>query len=516
MIREGRFLIHFFHRILSHVTLTVLLVLLQIGGTFFLLYGLSALYAPIAIAFTVFSLFVSIRIINKPGNPSVKMAWLVFVMLFPMVGWLIYLLTGGKQPTRRMRRRLAKSRRIITPAIPEDGAIRAEIEGDDRRAAGLAGYLSANGFPVYRDTDALYYPTGERAWEAILDALSAAEHFIFLEYFIISEGEMWDRVLEILTRKARAGLDVRVMYDGVGSITTLPRKYRRMLAERGIKAAAFNQVRPIFSALLNHRDHRKILVIDGHTAFTGGINLADEYINRRSRCGYWKDNAVMLCGMGVRTLTLLFLEMWNSVRPTDRDAAPYLPKAHLPESPRGEGFVQPYGASPLDGELLAQNVYFDIISRAEKYVWFSTPYLVIDHAMTTALTYAAKRGVDVRIVTPGIPDKRAVYAVTRSYYGELLRGGVKIYEYAPGFVHSKCCVSDDVTATVGTVNLDYRSFNLHFENGCLLYRAPAVDAVKSDLLGMIAESREIKRPYRGGGLLRQLGSALLRLIAPLL
>ncbi len=507
----------YIHRIFNRVTLTAALILLQIVWIALSLYSLSDHYAYIETAFLVLSIFVCVYIINRPGNPAVKLAWIVLVTVFPIGGWMIYFLTGGRGPTAGMRRRARRGQAATAGCKREGGDALARLRAGDRRAGGLSQYLERRGYPLCDAADASYYASGEEAFPAMLEAIRGAKCFVLLEYFIIAEGEMWESILEALGERAAAGVEVRVMYDGVGSIGTLPRRYRRRLETLGIRALAFNPVRPIFSAVLNYRDHRKILVVDGEVAFTGGINIADEYINRVERFGYWKDSAVRITGDGVGTMTALFLEMWNSIRVTDTDVSPYLCRARTKgESAGGGAFVQPYGDSPLDGEAVGENVYLDIISRAERYVWFCTPYLVIDHALSTALVYAARRGVEVRIVTPGIPDKRAVYTVTRSSYHELIEGGIEIYEYTPGFIHGKCCLSDDAVATVGSVNLDYRSFGLHFENGCVFYGTPVVGELKSDFERIFADSKRILRPYRRGGLVGELCSAVLRLMAPLL
>lgn len=318
----------------------------------------------------------------------------------------------------------------------------------------------------------------------LVHELEQAKHFIFIEYFIINDGVMWHTILNILEKKAKEGVDVRLIYDGFGCLTTLPYKYDEEMRKHGIKCEVFNRFRPILNIIQNNRDHRKICVIDGWTGFTGGINLADEYINQRKRFGHWKDTAVMLKGDGVWNMTAMFLYMWGIVSRTDTssDFGNYVPHRWHPEQFEGSGYVQPFCDSPLDDEVVGENVYLNIINRAKNYVYICTPYLIIDNEMMTALCLAAKSGVDVRIMTPGIPDKKMVFLLTQSYYKQLLESGVKIYEYQPGFLHAKSFVCDDKVGVVGTINLDYRSLYLHFEDGVWLYKNDVVLDIRNDFL----------------------------------
>ena len=311
----------------------------------------------------------------------------------------------------------------------------------------------------------------------LVKELEQAEHYIYIEYFIINDGVMWRTILDILEQKVAQGVDVRLIYDGFGCLTTLPYKYDKFLREKGIQCKVFNPFRPVLNIIQNNRDHRKICVIDGKTGFTGGINLADEYINQKERFGHWKDTAVMLKGDAVWSMTMMFLHMWNVVNgiQTPIDYAAHSPHAYHPEEFEGSGFVQPFTDTPLDGETLGENVYLNIINRAKRYVYICTPYLIIDNEMMTALCLAAKSGVDVRIMTPGVPDKKMVFLLTQSYYAQLIEAGVKIYEYQPGFLHAKSFVCDDEIAVVGTINLDYRSLYLHFEDGVWIYKNATSD-----------------------------------------
>ena len=471
----------------------------------------------ISILFTVLSLLVVLWIINRDDNPAYKMAWIILIMTVPLIGGLFYLAVGHKQPSRGMRRKMEAERVRTEDELLQDPEVLEEIRACDRRIEGQSRYTAlTGGYPVYGNTAARYYQIGEELYQDLLEELKKAEHFIFMEFFIVGEGKMWGSIREILEEKAKAGLDVRFMYDDLGSVSLLPADYDRQLEEAGIKCIAFNRFVPFWSLVMNNRDHRKIVVIDGHTAFSGGVNLADEYINEKVRFGHWKDTGFMLKGEAVWNYTVMFLRMWNSQRHTDPSYDPFRPFVWHPAPFEGEGFIQPYGDSPLDDEIVAENVYLDILNQARDYVYIFTPYLIVDHEMQSALCLAAKRGVDVRIVTPGIPDKRMVFQLTRSYYPVLLKAGVRIYEYTPGFLHAKSYVCDDEIAVVGTINMDYRSLYLHFECGTYFYRSPIVADVKKDSLETMKKGREITLSDTRQGFLGGLFSAVLRVFSPLL
>lgn len=506
-------------KIFSRFTLVSLAIVVQLGWLFLFIFYLSAYYMPVAIFFGIVSLIAAIYILNRPGNPLVKMAWIVPILVFPLFGGILYFLSGGKGPKKKLRRALDESHRTLEPlnvgnTSPETDSRRPE----DQYIVGQTRYLRDYGFPLYRNTDAAYFSDARAGWSRMLEDLRSAEKFIFLEYFIIRPGKMWDPMLEILTEKAAAGVDVRILYDDFGCVASLPRKYEQQLAERGIRCAAFNRYRPIYSVVMNHRDHRKIAVIDGMISYTGGSNLSDEYINEWERFGVWKDNFVRLEGEATRSMTLMFLEMWNAVRPADRvpDASLCMPDPARSARPRSAGLVQPYADSPMDSEILAENVYLNIINQATRYVWICSPYVVVDHEMTRALCLAARRGVDVRLLAPGIPDKRMVYDLSKSHFPELVRNGVHVYTYTPGFVHSKCFVSDDRLAVVGTINLDYRSLTLHFENACLFVDHPVIPQVRADFEETFPLCREVGPDTRRFGVIRSFWLGLLRLLAPLM
>ena len=355
------------------------------------------------------------------------------------------------------------------------------------------------------------------AYPELLEDLEKAEHSIFMEYFIISEGGMWRGIFDILKRKAAEGVDVRLIYDDFGSLPTMPKRFVKELRNAGIKVHAFNPLRPILSLVYNNRDHRKMTIIDSYICYTGGFNLADEYINVEERFGHWKDSGLRLEGDGVWNYTVMFLTMWNAFVPTEDSFDEFRPHVHHPEAFGGDGgIVQPYSDTPLDDESVGENVYLDILNQARDYVYIFTPYLVIDNEMQTALCLAAKRGVDVRLVTPGIPDKKMVFKLTRSYYRALLKAGVRIYEYTPGFIHAKSFISDDQIGVVGTINMDYRSLYLHFECATLMIGCESLQGLKKDCLDTFAQSREIKVGDMKKNFFGILFEGLLRFISPML
>ena len=465
----------------------------------------------------VLSILVVLFIVNKEDNPAYKIAWIIPILLFPIFGGLLYLFLGNKKPTRRMRDKIEKEHEKHKCRVQNQEVIK-DIEKQDLRVAGQVRYLSNHvGFPIYENTNATYYKSGEENFKDMIKELKAAKHYIFMEYFIIDEGDMWDTILDILEQKAQEGLDVRLIYDDMGCVSNLPYKYDRILEARGIKCMAFNPFIPFVSLAMNNRDHRKILVIDGHTGFTGGINLADEYINTKERFGYWKDTGIMLKGEGVWNLTTMFLHMWNSFRPTDEDYDKFRPHVHLNKLVQHDGYIQPYGDSPLDEEVVGENVYLNLINNAKKYVYIFTPYLIIDNEMATALKIAAKSGVDIKIVTPYIPDKKFVHAVTKSYYESFIKDGIEIYEFSPGFMHAKTFVVDDEYGVVGSINLDFRSLYLHYECGVWLYKTESIKSMKDDYLETLKRCHKVTmEECKNTSSIRKVLRLIIRMFAPLL
>lgn len=458
-----------------------------------------------------------LKIISGRYEAAYKIAWVVLVLSVPMFGAVMYLLYGGNKIDVRSRQKMhqqeACMRTSMGSVTPET---KAALEEQGMAALNQARYLAGASFcPPHIHTETTYFPLGDDMFVKMKEELEKAEHFIFLEYFIIHPGIMWNEILEILKRKVAEGVDVRVMYDDVGCLYTLPTNYDRTLEAMGIPCQVFNRYRPVVSLRLNNRDHRKILVIDGNVGFTGGINLADEYINAIDRFGHWKDTGVMLRGEAVWNFTVMFLAAWDLHREKQENIELFRPTLR-PEDVVSDGVVQPYDDSPLDDKPVGASVYHNMISKAERYIYLTTPYLIIDDAMTNALCVAAQSGVDVRIITPHIPDKKIVFELTRAHYQILLESGVRIFEYTPGFIHAKNFVVDDRYATVGTVNMDYRSLYLHFECGVWMSGVSAIQSVREDFLATQAVSQEISLDdARRFSKSKRLYHALLRAFAPL-
>ena len=508
-----------FRRIMvNRVLFTGIFLIIQIIWLFVLLTRFAALSSRITLIMTGISLLISLYVYSKRENSAYRLSWILIIMAMPVFGGLLYLFFGNKNPSRQMRTQLDRIHKDIKGKglFEQDESIMAEIEKEDKRTAGRCRYLhSVTDAPIRKNTKTTYYPLGEDLYDDMIEDLKKAEHFIFMEYFIVEEGIFWGSILEVLEQKAKEGVDVRVIYDDIGCLTVLPEKYEKELEKKGISSMVFNPFKPILSLAMNNRDHRKILVIDGHTAYTGGINLADEYINLADRFGQWKDTAMKFHGEAAENFTLLFLEMWNAFCRQDEEYEPFLSHAYHPEPFPGEGYVQPFGDTPLDDDPTAENLYIDILNQASHYVYIYTPYLIISDVMQHALCMAAQRGVDVKIMTPGIPDKKIVFRMTRSNYRELLKAGVEIYEYTPGFLHAKSYISDDEHAVIGTINMDYRSLYLHFECGAYLYRTPTIWDMKQDFLATLDQALKIELKYMGQGMLSSVFDSVLAFLSPL-
>ena len=422
---------------------------------------------------------------------------------------------GGNRLSKRLKKKMSGMERTLQTHLQQDEAVMDALRWHEPDAAVQAQYLSNTAHcPVYQNTETVFFPSGEAAIQQMLQELARAERSIYLEYFIIAHGEVWSSVLEILKRKAAEGVDVRLIYDDFGCIRRLDYHYDRELEPFGIQARAFNRFVPLLDSRMNNRDHRKFLIIDGCVGFTGGVNLADEYANLGKRpFGHWKDCAVMLRGDAVWSMTVMFLSMWNYIT-ENRKVDPMPEPVYRPDA---VGYVQPYVDSPLDFEAVGRTVFSNMITRSRKRVWIMTPYLIIDDGMAETLTNAAKAGIDVRIITPGIPDKKHVYEMTRANYPALLEGKVRIFEYTPGFIHSKLFLADDDIAAVGTVNLDFRSLYLHFEDGVWIYRGNCMEQIRQDFDETFPMCREVTAEQaREVGLLRKLYRAVLRLLSPLM
>lgn len=465
----------------------------------------------------ILSFLASIYVINREDNPSFKILWVLLIMAVPVMGGLFYILFGGRKVPKELRERDQQSLQELRTVMNQNQEMveyLREAEPDAFRQACFA--WNSGNFPVYAGCEVTYFPLGEDKFEALLRELHKAKKFIFLEYFIIAEGIMWNSVLDILKDKVKEGVDVRLIYDDAGCITTLPPDYCKTLRRYGIKAKLFNPIEPHLAMQMNNRDHRKIAVIDGLCAFTGGVNLADEYINRYERFGHWKDMAVMIRGEAVATFTAIFLQFWNFDEQEKSDPSAFM-ACSMNHSMPAEGVVIPFCDSPTDKDYVGQQTHINLINSARRFLYATTPYLVIDQETRMALILAAKNGVDVRILVPHIPDKKIVFEVTRSNYERLIEGGVKIYEYTPGFVHGKVMLSDEQSAVVGTVNMDYRSYYLHYECGVWMYQTPCLRDIRKDLEECFARSQQVTlEECRSVSVPRRFLRAFLNIISPIM
>lgn len=504
------------HAIFSRFGLILVMLLIQVLILFGILQWFGEFLPHILGGTALFSFAVVVSLLNSQYDPTVKITWLIVVMLLPVFGVLLFVYTQSDLGHIALKKRTGELIAETKASIPQSEETAERFLETDKGAALLSRYMQRSGcHPVYDKTAVTYFPMGEDKFEEMLIQLEQAEHFIFMEYFIVDEGIMWGRILEILAKKAAQGVEVRVMYDGTCEFALLPHDYPKRLKALGIKCKVFAKVTPFVSTHYNYRDHRKILVIDGHTAFTGGVNLADEYINQKVKYGHWKDVAVMLKGEAVRSFTLMFLQMWG-IDEKQMDHARFLAYPVKPVK-EAKGFVIPYGDCPLDGDRLGERVYMDILNRSQTYVHIMSPYLILDGEMETALRFAAERGVEVILLLPGIPDKAVPYALAKTHYVPLMKSGVKIWEYTPGFVHAKVFVSDAREAVVGTINLDYRSLYHHFECAVYLYDTECIPQIETDFQNTLAKCRAVtEETVQQEKLSVKLTGRLMKAIAPLM
>lgn len=465
------------------------MILSQLALLMFFVYSMSQYALPVYTALIFLSVIVVIYIVNRPDNPSYKLSWAIFILVVPIVGGVLYLVFGGKKIPKALRKEMVTSSNVNVPYLIQDPAVLNQIRQMDPQIFKQINYLWRNCyFPVYKNTQSEYFAIGEAKFEAMKRELKKAERYIFVEYFIVKQGLMWDSIQEILVEKVKEGVDVRLIYDDFGS-TDLPRDFASRMNGLGIKTFIFNPLKPVLAILMNNRDHRKICIIDGKVGFVGGINLADEYINVVERFGHWKDTAVMIKGEAVWSLTVMFLTFYNYLSKENEDILQFK-NTDVPEFIT-DGYVQPYSDSPTDEEQVGETVHMNIINLSKRYVYIMTPYLIIGYEMQKALITAAKNGIDVRLMVPHIPDKWYVHAITKSNYEQLIKGGVRIFEYEPGFMHAKTLVADDEAAIIGTTNMDFRSYYMHFECGILFIESKIIRDLKDDFLQTQTQCIEI-------------------------
>ncbi len=500
------------NKIIRRVLTILPAVALQAVWLFVLFKWLAPWAVPINLILTVLSFIFVLYLITKQDESTYKILWLLIILTFPLPGAFLYLVFGNKRTTRPLKKRLDRTQPLPAQAAdPEE--VYSAISKEDKRLCQSFRFVGAKtGFAPCVNRSAKYYPLGDLMHPEMLAELKKAERFIFVEYFIVESGEMWDSMVEILAEKAAAGVDVRVMYDDLGSISTYTAREAEALRKKGIRCVPFNPL-VFVKGQLNCRDHRKMLIIDGKVAFSGGVNLADEYINKFEKHGHWKDVGFKITGEAVMNYVRMFSEFWNAFA-DERVPDGYL-NAPASENASSDGYILSYYDSPLRPDAVSNELYIDLLSQAEDRAWFFTPYLMPGNALLDAFVRAAERGVDVRIIMPGVPDKKLVYRMSRSFYPVLLEAGVKIYEYTPGFVHAKACVIDGKAGTVGTVNLDYRSLFLHFENNSFFYNASLLRDLEKDFSETQEKCVERTLENVGGGFMKWLVDGVLRIFAPL-
>ena len=498
--------------IFSRITLAIISLIIQIFIIFVIFFYFSKSIILIFGGFGLLSTLIVLLIINSKANPSYKIAWIIPLLLFPVLGIFIYLFFKLQISVRLMNKKMIINQEISSKYIKQDEKVLSKIE--DKNLYNLAVYTNKiSNYPIYPIEEVKFFESGLLQFKDMIEQLKKASDYIFLEYFIIEKGYMFNTFLNILKEKAKNGIEVRIMYDGFGSLLILNHDFCEEMEKFNIKCKIFSPIKPVISAHHNYRDHRKICIIDGKVAYTGGVNIADEYINMKERFGYWKDSGIKIEGEAVNSFITMFLELWNSENSIDE----YKKYIKTKKIDKNNGYIIPYGDSPLDDYEIGRRIYLDVINTAKNYVYITTPYLILDDEMVDALNYAALRGVDVRIIMPSIPDKKMVYYLGRSYYYELIKAGVKIYEYKYGFTHSKMFISDDIKAVVGTINLDYRSLYLHFECASFIYNNKVVADIKKDYNETIKNSNEISlEDIKKYSLIKRVIGRILRFMAPLM
>lgn len=493
-----------------------LLVLLQIFIIIFLFHSTKELSLYMSVLFNAIRIGAILYIMYKPMNPAYRIAWIILLMLFPVSGLLFFLLFGNNKMPKRISRKIEQMLPLSSKYLQKNSLLYKELEEKNSYVYKQANYLYfTSGYPVYTNSDVVYFKMGEEYFARLLEDLKNAQKYIFMEYFIVSKSSMWEQIYEILVQKSKEGVQIFLMTDEIGSCGRLPKGFKDGFFNFNIKVSVFNSITPFLSSRINYRDHRKIVVVDGEIAYTGGMNIGDEYINIVQRFGNWKDGGVRICGTAVDSYVIMFLRMWNlSTKDSLLQYGHFIEKNHRIT---GKGYSVPYADGPNNPLNPARNLYLNMISSAQKSIYIMTPYLILDNEILTALVNSSLSGVDVNIITPHIPDKKIVFACTRSFYQDLLEAGIHIYEYKSGFVHAKGCLVDDEVATVGSVNFDFRSFYLHYECGLLMYQSGVEEDIKKDFTDTIQQSIEITLDtWKNRSLVKKVVGAILRIISPLL
>ena len=503
-------------KLLLRIFIAIPAILLQLAWMSFLVWLADGLTELIDMIVAIVSFNYVLYIVTKKDEGTYKILWLILILAFPVPGTFLYWCFGNQKTAKPIRKKLEASEGEIKvySDVCNDELINQIAEENPHLATVLAKTQRETDFPIVRNENARYFALGEEMHKCMLEELKKAKKFIFAEYFIVENGIMWDSMVNIMEQKVKEGVEVYFMYDDVGSISTYSRRNVKDLKSKGIKCVSFNPIK-FLNGTLNYRDHRKMLIIDGETAFSGGVNLADEYINKKKKYGHWKDIGFYVKGAAAQVYSRMFVEFWNAFSNDPLEPAKYFPPFPKNVSEANDGYVMSYFDSPVRFETYSNDLYVDLLYHSKETAWFYTPYLMLGEYLLEAFVNAAERGVDVRIIMPGIPDKKLVYRISRGYYKTLMDAGVKIYEYTPGFVHAKGCIIDGNIAAVGTVNLDYRSLFLHFENNSVFYKSEMIKDIEADFLKTQSKSTLRTLSDLKTGDFRWYIDGILRIFAPL-
>lgn len=497
------------------IKLIILLIglILQFFFIFFIYGATNTLATYAEIIFEIIKFVSIIYIIYKPVNETYKIIWIILLMFAPILGFTAYMLWGNNGTPKKLKKKIKIEKEKTKKILNINYELYDELKEERKKEAKYL--LNVSDYPIYQNSEIKYFELGEKVYEKMKKDLMNAKKYILMEFFIISSGKMWNEIYEILKQKRKENVEIYVIYDSLGSLLKKPKNLKKQLEEIGVKVLSFNPFTPFIRSYINYRDHRKIVVVDGIIAYTGGINIGDEYINENSRLGHWKDCGVRVKGTAVKSFITIFFKLWNENNDMQVDYKEYI--SDIKEEQKNTGYIIPYSDNPLNKRNPSENTYINIINNAKKYVYIETPYLILDRETNQALINASLAGIDIRIITPKIPDKKLVNACTKSFYGELLNAGIKIYEYEPGFIHSKIIVSDDEVANIGTSNFDYRSFYLNYECGVWIYKTKTEINIKDDFMNTLEKCEEIKlETWEKRKIDIKILEALLRLISPLL
>ncbi len=495
---------------IKRVIIILIGVLLQFGFAIMIRLFFYKYLGLITLFYSIVSILIVLGILKESTRLSNDLPWMILILIFPIFGTILLITLGKNYKKNKLLKNIFAYEKKYSKYLVQDEDIKKEIK--KKQLDNIEYLINRTNYVVSENNSITYYPFGEIFYPELLKELKQAKKFIFMEYFIINEGTMWNGILDILKEKASLGVDVRILYDDMGSIAMLKESYAKQLAKFKIKCISFNKLSPFRGIFMNNRDHRKMTIIDGKVAFSGGVNLSDEYININSKYGIWKDNGIKIVGDAIWNLTVMFLTLWNANHQEDEDITKF---KHEFQTKEKNGYVIPYGVAPFHKDLIGEDVYINLINSAKKYLYIMTPYLIIDTDMVNSLCRAAKRGVDVRIIVPGIPDKKIVYTQTASFFKVLHDSNVKILKYTNGFVHSKVFLSDDKRAVVGTINMDYRSLYLHFENGIYMEENKEINEIYKDFEKTMKDCQELQDKDVKVGFIKSIWQAILRLFAPL-